>query len=192
MQHTLYLAALVQICLSGSILAALLLWLFVTHTLGTRRQAAARQLDRDLADCFSNALPQALPQAAYASRDGRAALMTALLQDGDRGRQRMHTLELEAALTADLAVKRDRLRTMVRMGEARLPGVPDALAPYWTSSDPDEQYFSLYYSARCALGADQRARVRTAVENAALPPARKTEMLAQLARPDAPVPTGGL
>ena len=60
MQHTLYLAALVQICLSGSILAALLLWLFVTHTLGTRRQAAARQLDRDLADCFSNALPQAL------------------------------------------------------------------------------------------------------------------------------------
>ena len=39
MQHTLYLAALVQICLSGSILAALLLWLFVTHTLGTRRRA---------------------------------------------------------------------------------------------------------------------------------------------------------
>ncbi|MDY4167648.1 MULTISPECIES: hypothetical protein [Eubacteriales] len=39
MQHTLYLAALVQICLSGSTLAALLLWLFVTHTLGTRRRA---------------------------------------------------------------------------------------------------------------------------------------------------------
>lgn len=70
MQHTLYLAALVQICLSGSILAALLLWLFVTHTLGTRRQAAARQLDRDLADCFSNALPQALLLFAIAYLHG--------------------------------------------------------------------------------------------------------------------------
>lgn len=188
MQHILYWTALAQICLSSSLLTALLLWLFLTHALDRRRQAAARRLDRELSERFS----AALPRTAYASRDGRAALMAALLQDGDRGRQRMHTLQLEAALTADLAVKRDRLRTMVRMGEARLPGVPDALAPYWTSPDPDEQYFSLYYSARCALGADQRARVRTAVERAALPPARKTEMLARLAQPDAPILTGGL
>lgn len=118
--------------------------------------------------------------------------MAALLRDGDRGRQRMLTLELEAALRADLAVRRDRLRTLARMGEANLPGVPDALAPYWTSSDPDEQYFSLYYSARCALGPEQRERVRCAVEAASIPPARKAEMLERLARPGSTEPTGDL
>lgn len=168
MQHILYLAAALQAALTGTMLVALLLWLLAGRARGQRRLQAARQLDPDLAGCFAPGLFRALPAGALATADGRAALMTALTRDGAQGRQRMDTLELKSSMAADLASNRNRIRTIARMGEARLPGTTEALEPYWTSHDPDECYFSLHYAALCARTPEQKARVAAAVQQAPL------------------------
>ena len=45
-----------------------------------------------------------------------------------------------------------RIRAMARLGQDKPAGAADQLEPYWYSKDPDERYFSLYFSSACADG----------------------------------------
>lgn len=181
MQHILYLTAALQAALTGATLVLLLLWLVAGRFRGKRRLAAARQLDLDLADYLAPGSAHVLPSGTLATADSRASLMTALTRKGAQGQNQMETLELRKLLAVDLASRRNRIRTMARMGEAHLPGTTEALEPYWTSHDPDECYFSLHYAALCAHTPEQKARVAAAVQHAPLQTRCREKMLEMLA-----------
>lgn len=52
-----------------------------------------------------------------------------------------------------------RIRAMARLGQDKPAGAADQLEPYWYSKDPDERYFSLYFSSACADGPLQKERL---------------------------------
>lgn len=78
-----------------------------------------------------------------------------------------------------------RIRAMARLGRDKPAGAADQLEPYWYSKDPDERYFSLYFSSACADGPLQKERLRRAVLAAPFCGGRRAEMLRTLGLPNA-------
>lgn len=193
MLNILYIAAEIQTILLAGTLTLLLGWLFAGRIGGLRRIAREERLDGELQRYIQQPEELPLPPKALDTANGRAAVMAALARDGEpRSLQRIDELQLERRLTADLAHRHDRIRAMARLGAARLPGTPQVLERYWTSPDPDECYFSLYYSAVCVTDPAQRERVRAAIKAAPFPPGRKAEMLRLLdGAPAAPAEAEG-
>lgn len=76
--------------------------------------------------------------------------------------------------------RKSRIRTIVQIGQMGLEGTLDALEAYWNSSDLDECYFSLYYSAAIAHNEEQKQRMSQAIIAAPFRSDRKTEMLRAL------------
>lgn len=80
-----------------------------------------------------------------------------------------------------------RIRAMAQLGRDKPAGAADELEPFWFSKDPDERYFSLYFSSACADGSLQKERLRRAVLAAPFSGGRKVEMLRALGLPNTQV-----
>ena len=80
-----------------------------------------------------------------AAAGAAAALMAVLMFQ--RGRR---AAGKDAPIGGTLRRPESRIRAMARLGQDKPAGAADQLEPYWYSKDPDERYFSLYFSSACA------------------------------------------
>lgn len=80
-----------------------------------------------------------------AAAGAAAALMAVLMFQ--RGRR---AAGKDVPIGGTLRRPESRIRAMVRLGQDKPAGAADQLEPYWYSKDPDERYFSLYFSSACA------------------------------------------
>lgn len=110
-----------------------------------------------------------------AAAGAAAALMAVLMFQ--RGRR---AAGKDAPSGGTLRRPENRIRAMARLGQDKPAGAADQLEPYWYSKDPDERYFSLYFSSACADGPLQKERLRRAVLAAPFCGGRRAEMLRTL------------
>lgn len=110
-----------------------------------------------------------------AAAGAAAALMAVLMFQ--RGRR---AAGKDALSGGTLRRPESRIRATARLGQDKPAGAADQLEPYWYSKDPDERYFSLYFSSACADGPLQKERLRRAVLAAPFCGGRRAEMLRTL------------
>lgn len=110
-----------------------------------------------------------------AAAGAAAALMAVLMFQ--RGRR---AAGKDALSGGTLRRPESRIRATARLGQDKPAGAADQLDPYWYSKDPDERYFSLYFSSACADGPLQKERLRRAVLAAPFCGGRRAEMLRTL------------
>ena len=110
-----------------------------------------------------------------AAAGAAAALMAVLMFQ--RGRR---AAGKDAPIGGTLRRPESRIRATARLGQDKPAGAADQLEPYWYSKDPDERYFSLYFSSACADGPLQKERLRRAVLAAPFCGGRRAEMLCTL------------
>lgn len=89
-----------------------------------------------------------------AAAGAAAALMAVLMFQ--RGRR---AAGKDVPIGGTLRRPESRIRATARLGQDKPAGAADQLEPYWYSKDPDERYFSLYFSSACADGPLQKERL---------------------------------